>query len=407
MSLEFAIAYRYLVGKKSTNAINIIVWISIIGMTIGTAALILILSVFNGFESLLAGLLNSFNPDIKVELREGKFYHEDSIPALKIKKVKGVEHMSLILEETSFFEYKGTQEVGLLKGVDPDYVKVTDIDSTLIMGDIKLNKNPENITYGILGSGMNSKLSVNPEDVLSPVIAYMPSKKRENSVFSELNSLPLYPSGVFSVGNEVDGQLIIVSREAMAGLLELENHFSAIEIKLKNESYEKDVKSALNNLLGNKFTIKNRMEQDDGFFKIMNIEKLVSFLIACLTFLLIALNLVGSLWMIVLEKKQDISILKSMGLLNSSIKKIFIYIGLYISVTGLILGIFCAFSFYFLQKSYGLIALPDVFIIDSYPIELRWIDFIIVSITVVGIGYMASLVPAIRAVKVSAFVKYE
>jgi lipoprotein-releasing system permease protein len=113
MSLEFAIAYRYLVGKKSTNAINIIVWISIIGMTIGTAALILILSVFNGFESLLAGLLNSFNPDIKVELREGKFYHEDSIPALKIKKVKGVEHMSLILEETSFFEYKGTQEVGI------------------------------------------------------------------------------------------------------------------------------------------------------------------------------------------------------------------------------------------------------------------------------------------------------
>ncbi|MBK6363601.1 MAG: ABC transporter permease [Saprospiraceae bacterium] len=407
MNLEFAIAYRYLVGKKSTNAINIIVWISIIGMTIGTAALILILSVFNGFETLLAGLLNSFNPDLRVELREGKFYPADSIPSLKIKQIEGVEHMSFTLEETSFFEYKGTQEVGLLKGVDPDYVKVTHIDSTLIMGNIKLNKNPENITYGILGSGMNSKLSVNHEDVLSPVIAYMPAKKEGSSVLSDLNSLPLYPSGVFSVGNEVDGQLIIIPREAMSGLLELKNHFSAIEIKLKNKSFEKEVKSSLNSLLGNNFIIRNRMEQDDGFFKIMNIEKLVSFLIACLTFLLIALNLVGSLWMIVLEKKQDISILKSMGLLNSSIKKIFIYIGLYISVAGLILGMFFAFSFYFVQKSYGIIALPDVFIIDSYPIELRWMDFFVVSCTVVGIGYLASLVPAIRAVKVSAFVKYE
>ena len=171
MNLEFAIAYRYLVGKKSTNAINIIVWISIIGMTIGTAALILILSVFNGFETLLGGVLNSCNPDLRVELREGKFYPADSIPSLKINQIEGVEHMSFTLEETSFFEYKGTQDDGLLKGVDPDYVKVPHIDSTLIMGNIKLKKKPENITYGILGSGMNSKLSVNHEDVLSPVIA--------------------------------------------------------------------------------------------------------------------------------------------------------------------------------------------------------------------------------------------
>lgn len=407
MQLIPTISYRYLISKKSTNAIHVIVWISIAGMTIGTAALVLILSIFNGFESLLSGLLSSFNPDLKIELKEGKFYSVDSVDIKKMSAITGIESYAFVLEETAFFEYSASQEVGRLKGVDTSYFQVTRLDSTLIMGSAVWNPGESPITYGILGSGMHSKLSINTADPITPVIAYMPSREGQVNVMSALNSLPVYPSGVFSVGNDIDGQMVIIPRSRMNKLLGLENHFSAIEIKLSATASESFVRTALQNLLGNRFNIKNRVQQDDGFFKIMNIEKLISYLIACLTFLLIALNLVGSLWMIVLEKKEDISILKSMGMLNGTIKKIFILIGIYISVAGLILGFIFALIFYFLQNQYGIIAMPDVFIIDAYPIELRWVDFIIVIITVLGIGFLAALIPAHRASKISAFVRYE
>lgn len=407
MQLISTISYRYLIGKKSTNAINVIVWISILGMTIGTAALILILSVFNGFESLLSGLLSAFNPDLKIELNEGKFYHVDSVQTKKLSKIPGLETYAFVLEETSFFEYNSSQEVGRLKGVDPSYFQVTSLDSTMIMGSAEWDSLETGITFGILGSGMHSKLSINTADPLTPLIAYMPARKSQAGLMSDLNTLPIYPSGVFSVGNDMDGQMVIIPRDKMTRLLDLDNHFSAIEVKLSKDASEPAVKKELQAILGSQFTIKNRLQQDDGFFKIMNIEKLISYLIACLTFLLIALNMVGSLWMIVLEKKEDISILKSMGLVNASIKKIFILIGMYIALTGLVLGFIFALGFYYLQTQYGLIAMPDVFIIDAYPIELRWTDFVIVTLTVTGIGLLASLIPANRAAKISAFVRYE
>lgn len=407
MNLISTISLRYLFGKKSTNAIHVIVWISVIGMTIGTASLVLILSVFNGFESLLTGLLSSFNPDLKIELKEGKFYSVDSIDTVRINEIKGIEKYAFVLEETSFFEYKGSQEVGILKGTDPSFLSVTRLDSTIIMGSADLSQNADNITYGLLGSGMHMKLSVNPSDPLTPVIAYMPAKKTGPTLLSDLNSLPVYPSGIFSVGNDIDGQMVIIPRQQMNALMELQNHFTAIEVKLSPRASAHDVIKNLQSVLGEKFVIKNRIQQDDGFFKIMNIEKMVSFLIATLTFLLIALNLVGSLWMIVLEKKQDISILKSMGMESVAVKKIFILIGLYISFAGFVLGLALAVLFYFLQKNYGLISLPDVFIIDAYPIEMRFFDIILVAITVLGIGFLASLIPATRASKISAFVRYE
>lgn len=407
MNLISTISLRYLFGKKSTNAIHVIVWISIIGMMIGTASLILILSVFNGFESLLTGLLSSFNPDLKIELKEGKFYSVDAVDTARIKEIKGIETFAFVLEETSFFEYKGSQEVGILKGVDTRFLSVTQLDSTIIMGTAELAQNPDNITYGLLGSGMHMKLSVNPSDPLTPVIAYMPAKKSGPALLSDLNSLPVYPSGIFSVGNDIDGQMVIIPRKQMNELLGLENQFTAIEVKLSPPVNPVRVTDELQSVLGNNFVIKNRIQQDDGFFKIMNIEKMVSFLIATLTFLLIALNLVGSLWMIVLEKKQDISILKSMGMESFTIKKIFILIGVYVSMAGFFLGLLLSLLFYFLQKNYGIISLPDVFIIDAYPIEMRVFDIILVAATVLGIGLLAALIPATRASKISAFVRYE
>lgn len=405
MQLIPVIAKRYLLGKKSTNVIHLITWISVLGMAVGSAALILILSVFNGFESLLSGLLNAFHPDIKVELAEGKFYNIDSLPLDKIKKIDGVAQISLTLEETSFFEYNGSQEVGILKGVDDQYNAVNNFDSTLIQGELKIKDS--SVVYGVLGATMNTKLSVNPYELFTPVTAYMPGKKNTGIPGKEFKSMAIYPSGIFSVGNEVDAQYIIIGLGYMNDLMGVRNQCSAIEIKLQSKNKEKAVMSALSELLGTSFTVKNKAMQDDGFFKIMNIEKWVSYLIACLTMLIIAFNLVGSLWMIVLEKKKDISVLKSIGMTSNDIRKIFLSIGLYVALAGLAAGFIIALIFYSVQTNYGIISIPDGFIIDAYPIELKWTDFIIVSATVLVIGIAAAWLPAQRAASVTAFVRHE
>lgn len=404
MKLIFSIAARYLFGKKSTNAINIITWISIIGMSIGTAALILILSVFNGFESLLTGMLSNFNPDVKVTLAEGKYLSKDSIDVKAINQIEGIEHLAFTLEETSFFVYKGSQEVGTIKGVDDDFMKVTGLDTSLITGGAQFGIETE---YGIFGSGMSMKLSINPSDGFTPVTAYMPSRESKGPLAKDFNGLSFYPSGTFSVGSDVDQQFVLVNYDAVNTLLNLEDHFSAIEIKLKNGASEKKVQQALTTFLGPRFKVSNRYQQDEGFLKIMNIEKWISYMIACLTLLIIAFNLVGSLWMIVLEKKKDIAILKSMGLTKNGIQKIFLTLGLLISSIGLIVGFILGIILYWLQKDYGIVSIPDGFMIDAYPIEMRAMDFIIVFITVAIIGYIASLLPSYRAGKVSAFVRQE
>jgi lipoprotein-releasing system permease protein len=404
MRLILTIAARYLFGKKSTNAINIITWISIIGMSIGTAALILILSVFNGFESLLTGMLSNFNPDIKVTLHEGKYMSKDSLDISAIKQIQGIDRIAFTLEETSFFVYNESQEVGIIKGVDDEFMKVTGLDTSLITGSTQFGQETE---YGILGSGMNVKLSINPGDGFTPITAYMPSRSSKGPLAKDFNGLSIYPSGSFSVGSEVDQQYVLVNYDAVNTLLNLENHFSAIEIKLKSDASEKSILKDLSRLLGPKFKVSNRYQQDEGFLKIMNIEKWISYMIACLTLLIIAFNLVGSLWMIVLEKKKDIAILKSMGFTKAGIQKIFLALGLLISSIGLLVGFGLGIVLYWLQKEYGLVSIPDGFMIDAYPIEMRGGDFVIVIITVAVIGYLASLLPSYRAGKVSAFVRQE
>lgn len=405
MKLYFKIAVRYLFGKKTTNAINVITWISILGMSIGTAALILILSVFNGFESLLTGMLSNFNPDVKVTLVQRKYISMDSVDVKALVSIPGVEKLAFTIEETSFFDYKGSQEVGIIKGVDQNFMKVTGLDTSLLSGAAKFGLDVE---YGLIGSGMTTKLSVNPSDGFTQVMAYMPSRKSKGPlVAKEFNSYGFYPSGVFSVGSDVDMQYILVNFDAVNTMLGLENHFSAIEFKIDEAVGEKKVMKELEKILGPMYKVSNRYQQDESFLKIMNIEKWISYLIACLTLLIIAFNLVGSLWMIVLEKKKDIAILKSMGLTTAGIRWIFLTLGLLISLIGMGVGFFLGILLYWLQKDYGLISIPEGFLIDAYPIEMRWMDFVVVTTTVLLIGYLASLLPSYRAGQISAFVRQE
>ncbi len=373
-----------------------------IGMALGTASLILILSVFNGFEGLLSGMLSHFNPDVKVTLVRGKYQSVDSLDVDALKSIPGIAQVSFSLEETCFFSNKESQEVGIIKGVDEAYVGVTGLDTAMVSGQIKSG---QEAVFAVMGSGMHTKLSINPYDPFALINAYMPSRDGGGPLDMPFTSLPFYVSGTFSVGSEVDMQYVVVDIASVNRLLGLENHFSAIELRLQDGASEKEVISAVMALLGTEYAVQNRYQQDESFLKIMQIEKWISYLIACLTMCIIAFNLIGSLWMIVLDKRKDIAILQSIGFTRADVKKLFLSLGLLISAIGLVFGFLIAVIFYLLQKNYGIIGIPQGFLIDAYPVEMRIADFMIVTVTVLCIGYVASLLPSMRAARVSPYLR--
>ena len=405
MNYILEIAKRYLIGKKSTNAINLITGISVFGISIGAAALILVLSVFNGLETLITSYLNSFNPDLIIVPSKGKYFDLDSTQLNLLKSIDQISEVSASLEEVALFEYKGSQEVGVIKGVDQNYQRVTRIDQTVREGnfDLFIQESPG----AVFGAGMSRKLGINLEDPLTPVTIYMPKRKKTFQAEKDFRTKEAFPIGEFSVQTENDYQYVISNLDFVQSLLQLKNKLSAFEIALVSGADERLAIQQIRTLLGGEFEIKNRYQQDEAFLKIMNIERWVSYLIVSLTLFLVAFNLAGSLWMIVLDKKKDISILKAMGMNSSRIKRLFLLEGLLISGSGLILGIVLAILLYFLQSNLGIVPIPEGFAIDAYPIELRLKDFFVVAFTVLIVGILASLLPANRAAGIKAFIREE
>ncbi|MBK7787152.1 MAG: ABC transporter permease [Saprospiraceae bacterium] len=404
MKLIFSIAWRYLIGKKSTQAINLITFISMLGLTVGTAALLLILSVFNGFEDLISKLMNAYNPDLKVVAAEGLFLELDSTQLARVGSIPGIKQWSESLETVVLFDYDGSQEAGIVKGVDNNYRKVTNIDSTIVRGEYVTTQG--NTNFAILGSGMFNKLSINPSDPLTPVMAYA-ALKSKGPLSKDYATLELYPAGVFTVGSEEDMQYVLTDIQAVRELIQRPTATSSLEIDLEEQADVKGIRAALVSLLGQQITIKDRYQQDEAFLRIMNIEKWIAYLIACLTLGLISFNLIGALWMIVLEKKRDISVLKSMGFTNPLVRKLVMQLGILIGIMGLGFGLMLASVLYWLQKNYDLVEVPPGFMIDAYPIAFRWQDFVLVSFTVVFLAWIASVLPAYRASRISAFVRHE
>lgn len=398
MKLTFDIAKRYLISKKSTNAINIITWISILGISIGTAALIIILAVFNGFESLIGDMFSAFNPDIKVSPIEGKYFDITDEQLKQIEAIPDVEAVSRTIEEVAIFEYNNIQKAGIIKGVDDAFSKVTEIDSMMRLGNYRLTE--DNINYTVIGRALSINLNINVLDPLTPVTIYMPMREKGgfmSQMGKDFKTRSIYPTGTFMAGDDTDTQYMLASFQFVNELLSQVNRCSFLEIKTSANANEETIRMGLNDILGEGFRVENRYQQDAEFLKIMNIEKWVSYLITCLVLFIIAFNMVGSLWMIVLEKKKDLSILSSMGYTRQSVRSLIIALGLWMCIIGIGVGIILAIAFYLLQVNYGLIGVPSGFMINAYPVELRLMDFIVVIITVLSIGMLASLIPAHRA----------
>ena len=409
MNLSLRIARRYLFAKKSTNAINIITGIAVFGIAVGSAALVLVLSVFNGFEDLITGMYSNFNPDVKVVPAKGKTFEADSVTLEELRQIEGVAQISSTLEEVAFFEYKDNQDFGSLKGVDEYFNEVVTIDSTVREGAYRFKDGERQLA--ILGLGMRNKLATNVGDRFSELAVYMPKRDSRAGPFG-LNAQPfrrryIYPGGTFVIQQEFDNQYILSSIDFARELLGYDNEVSALEIRLEENARKEAVMNRLEEKLGEDYLVKDRFEQEEAFMKLMQVEKWLSYAIASLMMLMVAFNMIGALWMIVLEKQKDIAILKSMGTLNTSIRNIFINEGLLLSLLGLAIGFVLALGLYLIQTTVGIVSVPGNFIVDAYPISMRLIDFVVVTLTVIGIGLLASLPPALRAMRVSALIREE
>lgn len=406
MNFSYWIARRYLFSRKKVNAINIITGIAVFGLTLGGAALILVLSVFNGFEDLITSMYSNFDPDIKITIQKGKTFEYDESIKTSLESIEGIEFISASLEEVAFFDYKDKQDVGILKGVDPQFHQITGIDRAVREGIYQFKEG--NRDLAVLGLGMRNKLGVNVDDLFSGIGIYLPKRGKVGPFEPQFRNQVVYPAGTFIVQQEFDQKYVLTSLEVARNLLAYENHVSAIELGLKSGYSPEKVKQEIVNLLGEEsFLVKTRYEQEEAFIKLMKIEKWLAFAIAGFMLILIAFNLSGALWMVVLEKKKDISILMAMGAQRKQIRNIFLLEGVMLSALGLFSGILIALIVYGLQKGFGLVSIPGSFIIDSYPASLRFSDFLVVGITILIIGLMAALFPAFKASQTSSLIRQE
>ncbi len=405
LNFPLLIARRYLFAKRSTNAINIITGISVFGVAIGTAALLLVLSVFNGFEDLLGGLFGHFNPEIKVTPAKGKTFQADSLLLVKTRALPGVFYVSETLEEIAFFEYEGSQDFGTLKGVDTVFARVNGIDSTIIDGVYQLQIADRNCA--VVGAGMAHKLSVNLHDPLATLTIYMPLEQT-GVLDKPFKTRLVYPSGIFEIQQEFDNQYILTNLAFARELLQAsDGTVSSLEIKCHADADIARIKTQLAALLGPGFVIKDSYEQNEAFFKVMRLEKWMGFAITSLMLILMAFNTLGALWMIVLDKQKDIAILKSMGAADRTIRSIFLLEGLLLTLFGMVVGIVLAIVLYAIQKQFGIITIPEGFLVHTYPISMRLGDFLPVTAVVTAIGLLAALLPALRAERVPSFLREE
>lgn len=394
MKLSLYIAKRYLFAKKSRNAINIISAVSVAGVAVGTMALIIILSVFNGLETMVSAIFNTFDPDIKITAAEGKTFIADTSRLKLLAKVDGVSCYSLSLEENTLIKYGDRQFIATIKGVDDNYAMVSNIDSSMFEGSFTL-RSEKGHPYAIPGIGVAQYLGIRI-NFIGQLCFIIPRKTGSTNLNPEdaLKKKYITPSGIFEVEKEYDSKYVYVPLEFARELIEVEEGVTSLEIKFNDRADPQIVQKNIIKIFGKGFVVKNRYEQQEIFYKVMKSERLAIFLILTLILIIASFNIMGSLTMLIIEKERDIEILKSLGADNNLIRKIFIFEGWLISIIGAIAGIILGFAVCWVQQTYGLVKLnSESLIMDSYPVVMKIKDFIVVPGIVLIIGYWAAWYP--------------
>ena len=394
MNLLFA--WRYFKSKKTTNAINIIARISVIAIAVGTTALIIVLSVFNGFEDLVKGLYADFYADIKVSPVKGKTIILTPEQINQLKNINGITQTSLVAEEKALLVNGDNQAIVYVKGVDDNYTNTSNMLAHIVRGKFILG-NIENPKL-VIGAGIENAAGIDVERSLTSVNIYLPDRKAKNLLSPEsLTAYTLQPSGTFLVQQDFDNKYVFTNLAFAKFMLGLNaNEYTSADIKTNNNSNK--VKTQIQKILGANYLVQTRYEQNQSLYMVMNIEKWVIYAILSLILIVAAFNIIGALTMLVIEKEKDIAVLKAMGANNKKIQSIFLFEGILLASIGGISGILLASVICFLQMQFHLIKLSGgSFIIDYYPVQLNIFDFVLVAVTVLIIAILAAFIPAKKA----------
>lgn len=408
MNTSIYIAKRYLFSRKKMHAINIISGISMLGVFIGSAALVIILSVFNGFEKVIVSLYSNFTPEMKIEPKQGKTFDPNTPFFNAVHHDPKLFSFTEVLEEKALIRYGATGEfIGTIRGVSDEFLKNPELDSTIERGTFTLKGGGH--FYAVIGANVQAKLSVNIHDQLSPLQIYTPNRNASASAdpLSEFQVRYIYPSGIFNIQQDFNS-LIITDIGFMRDLLNEPKNISAIDLNYKKGTDLKDVKNDLEDKIGSMFTIKDRFEQNADLYKTLNYERWFIFMILILVLIIAIFNIIGSLTMLVIEKQKDIAILTSLGAGKRLIQGIFFFEGMMISFIGCIAGMVIGLIFCLLQEQFGFIKFGDnMSAIDAYPVALKAFDFVLVFITVGGISAIASGISARLSIKRLGEIKEE
>lgn len=397
MNFPFYIARRYLFSKKSHNAINIISMVSVCGVVVATIALVCALSVYNGFNDLVSTLFSSFDPELKITPRTGKVFDPQDSQIEKVKKLPSIDVWCEVLEDNALVRYDNRQVVAVVKGVDKSFEQLASIDSVLVDGNFILQDDV--VDYAIPGIGMASALGVNA-GYLSPMEFYAPKRDEKVNLSNPATSFQVsyaYAGAVFCINQQVyDENYILVPISLTRELFKYETEVSSIEIKLRPSSNFSSDKDEITSILGKDFIVQDRFEQQEASYKMMQIEKWMTFLILSFILAIALFNVVGSLSMLMIEKQEDVKTLRNMGASDALISRIFFFEGWLIAGFGALIGILIGIILCLIQQEFGLLKLGQTtgaFIVDAYPVRVALSDVITVFITVVTIGFIAAWYP--------------
>ena len=400
MNLPLYIAIKYFFSKKKIGYVHLLSIITQVGIAIGTAALVLVLSVFNGFENLVLDMYNVFDPHIKITSAEGKNFQNKKIIDLLLLEEE-INVFSSVLEEKVLVEYNKKQYLATIKGVDTNYNKLTNFDSILVNGDYIDNFQKTNVA--VVGRGVAYYLSMNIGSFFENMTIYLPNRNSKNMLKIEnaFVSSSVSPVGIFGVQQEIDSKYIITPISFVQNLIQKQQYVSAIEINLKEKSKMLDFQKMLSEELGEKYLIKNQYQQQDFLFKILNTERLVVLLILIFIMIISAFNIISSLAVLIIDKKKDIDQLNNLGLDKQSIRKVFTYKSMLGVLSGSFFGLLFGFSLAYLQQEFGFVKMGEgSFVIDAYPVKILLKDLIFIQIIVLLIGFVASLLTSRLMLKI-------
>lgn len=402
MHLPLFIARRYLFAKKSHNVINIISAISAFGMAIGTAALIIILSIYNGFDELVKSTLSNVEPDILITPAKGKVFIPNGETFDRIRQNPLIDEYDLILQENVFVDYDGHQGIAKAKGVDSAFEAESPLAEHITNGELSLHNGQ--LPQMVVGAGLAYKMGMNPAFLASAEL-YFPIRDRNFSLANpaaSIETVRMRPSGIFSVNQQIDDDLMIVPIEEMRKLLGYEEEVSGVEIRLAEGSTAKDIRSAIKHIqkeLGPEFKVLDRFRQNPSLYKMMRYEKAAIFLILIFVIIIIALNIFGSITMLIIEKKDDIETYRSLGATDQMLRRTFTLEGWLISLLGLTAGLVVGIGFSLAQQHFGFIKMPGSFLVNAYPVILQWQDVLATIAGVALIGYIIALLPVRRNIR--------